>query len=344
MDLRARRVFRLSLATALSLAAAHALGFTFAFVAPLFAFLLAFRPAPPMGGKALLALLLVVALTTGAGLLLVPMLMHYPLTAVLVIALGLYLSFLLTVHLQQPLLGLFLAMGFALISAAGLANFALGQQLIASLLSGIAIAVVCVWIVYPLFPEDPAPPGTPPPAADDGDTVDTLWLSLRGTLIVLPVTLLALNNPSLYLAAILKSVSLSQQASMVEAARAGRELVGSTFLAAAMAMLFWLLLSILPNLWMFTLLTLLFSLFVAARIYGVVPSRYSPSFWLSAMITMLILVGPAVMDINSGKDVYMAAFVRLTLFVAVTLYAWWMMAFLEMLRRRRQPRRGAVPC
>jgi hypothetical protein len=39
-------------------------------------------------------------------------------------------------------------------------------------------------------------------------------------------------------------------------------------------------------------------------------------------VTMLILLGPAVEDSASGKDVYAAFAVRMGLFVAVTLYAW----------------------
>ena len=57
------------------------------------------------------------------------------------------------------------------------------------------------------------------------------WIALRATLIVLPPVLMAFSNPSLYIQTIMKTVLLAQQGSVVSAQAAGRELLGSTFLA-----------------------------------------------------------------------------------------------------------------
>ena len=40
------------------------------------------------------------------------------------------------------------------------------------------------------------------------------------------------------------------------------------------------------------------------------PTRYPASFWLNVATTMLIPLGPAVEDSDSGKDVYAALVVR----------------------------------
>jgi len=334
MNIQARRVFRLALTTAVALTIAYALGGLFAFMAPLFAFLMALKPAPPTGARGLMLVVLVIALTTGSGLLLVPLLMHFPATGLLVVALGLYFGTILTLNLRQAALGLFVALGVTLISATGLYNFTMGRTLVEALISGMVIAIISHWLVYPFFPEDPSGKKSvsPPPAAD---TDTTGWIAIRSTLIVLPVYFMALNNPSLYMAAIMKSVSLGQQASELDAAHAGRELLGSTFLAGIHAMLFWVGLSILPNLWMFFLWTLLFGIYVGGKIYGLLPTGYSASFWVNVMTTLLILIGPAVADVSSGKDVYMASFIRLSLFVVVSLYAWWTLSLLDAWRRRR---------
>jgi hypothetical protein len=339
MDIQARRIFRLSLTMGLALGTAYGLNLVFAFLAPLFAFIMTLRPAPPMKSKALLTVLIMISVTTGVGLLLVPLLLHFPVSAILVVALGLYFAFYLTIYLRQATLGLFITMGFTLISAAGYANFALGQQLIISLISGITIAIICQWLVYPFFPEDELP--RPVAEISDADLQESRWIALRGTLIVLPVYLLALNNPSLYIAAIMKSVSLGQQASKVDAAHAGRELLGSTLLAGWFAMLFWFALSILPNLWMFFLWILLFGIYFGAKLYGVFATRFTPSFWSNVVITMLILVGPAVADTESGKDVYMAFMIRISLFLFVSLYAWWTLSLLDTWRQRRHSRKHA---
>ena len=337
MDIRARRIFRLSLTTALALAIAYAMGGIFAFLAPLFAFILTLKPAPPMGIRGLLAVVIIISLTTGTGLLLVPMLMHYPVSAMLLAALGLYLSAYLTLHLHQAALGMFVALGTSLISTAGLYNFTMGSELVQALAGGMAIAIISQWLVYPFFPEPSGTAGStpdqPPP-----DPRESRWIAMRSTLIVLPVYFMALTNPSLYMAAIMKSISLGQQDSELDARHAGRELLGSTFLAGFYAMAVWVGLSILPNLWMFFLWILLAGIHIGAKIYGALPTRLSPSFWVNVMTTLLILIGPAVADVSSGKDVYMASFVRLGLFIFVSLYAWVTLSMLDAWRHRQMNR------
>jgi hypothetical protein len=154
-------------------------------------------------------------------------------------------------------------------------------------------------------------------------------------IIVMPAYWLVLTNPMAYMAVIMKTVLLSQQSSMVDAKSAGRELLGSTFLAGIFAALFWVLLKISPNLWMFFLWMLLFSLYFSCKIFGLIRSRYPASFWLNVAVTMLILLGPAVEDSANGKDVYAAFFSRMALFILVTFYAWAAVSFLEHLRLRR---------
>jgi len=339
MHIQARRIFRLSGTVALALAAAYALKLPLPFLAPLFALMLTVPPKPPAGLKGLFTLVIVVMLSLGVGLILIPLLQTYPLVGVLLVMLGLYLSFYLTVHKGKALLGTFLTMGFTLISAAGMVDFALATTLIQSLVIGITIAVVCQWLVYPWFPEDPVPgqqAPVPKPSAENSN-----WIALRGTLIVLPVYLLALTDPLAYLATIMKSVSLGQQSSVVSARSAGKELLGSTFLGGFFAILFWAMLGILTNLWMFFLLMLLFGMYFSCKIYQLIKTRYPASYWLNVGMTMLILLGPAVEDSDSGKDVYTAFLVRMGLFVAVTLYAWLAVYILEYLRERRLNRAAA---
>ena len=133
----------------------------------------------------------------------------------------------------------------------------------------------------------------------------------------------------------MKSVSLGQQGSLVSARDAGRELLGSTFLGGCFAILFWFLLGINTNLWMFFLLMLIFGVYFASKIYQISAERYPVSFWQNTAVTMLILLGPAVEDSANGKDVYAAFAVRMGLFVAVTFYAWLAVYSLEYLRKWR---------
>ena len=330
MPLAARRVFRLSLTVALSLAIAYAMQFPLPFLAPIFALLLTAVPAPPLGPKALFGLMLVVLVTLGVGLLLIPLLRYYPVTAVLIVAVGLYLSAYVTINIGKALLGTLLTIGFTLISAAGTVDYRLAVTVIYAILLGIGLAIVCQWIVYPWFPEDSAANKK----AARG-TLQSNWIALRTSLIVLPAYLLVLTNPPMYLPVIMKSVSLGQQASEVSAHQAGRELLGSTFSGGCFAILFWFMLDLVTNLWMFFWWMLLFGVYFASKIYRVFPSRFPAAFWQNVIVTMLILLGSAVQDSAKGKDVYAAFAIRMGLFFMVTLYAWLAIAVLEQLRLRR---------
>jgi hypothetical protein len=341
MPIMARRVFRVSLTMALSLAASYALKLPLPYMAPLFALMLTATPAPPMGLKGLLDLLALIILTLGTGLLLIPVLLNYPLTAVLVVAVGLYLSSYVTVNLGKGLVGTFLTVGFTLISASGTVDHAIALTVIQALFLGVALAIFCQWIVYPWFPENPGAP-VARPAREDAEKSN--WIALRATLIVLPAYLLTLTNPLAYMAIILKSVSLGQQGGEVDVRNAGREILGSTFLGGCFAVAFWFALKLQVNLWMFFLWMLLFGIYFSSKIYRIIPTRFAASFWVNTAVTMLILVGPAVEDSADGKDVYKAFAVRMGLFVAVALYATLAIHVLEQLRRRPARRASRHRC
>jgi hypothetical protein len=241
----------------------------------------------------------------------------------------------------KALFGTFLTIGFTLISAAGTVSFSLATMVIQGLVLGISVAVLCQWLVYPWFPEDPAPAAAKKPTKIITPDQSN-WIALRSTAIVLPVYWLVLTNPAAYMAIVMKAVLLGQQSSMVDVKSAGRELLGSTFMGGVFAVLFWALLGISTNLWMFFLWMLLFCVYFASKIFALISSRFPASFWLNVAMTMLIMLGPAVEDSASGKDVYAAFLSRMGLFIAVTLYAWLAVYFLEYLRSRRSPLKSVV--
>jgi hypothetical protein len=329
-----RRALRFALAAALALAVAYALAFPLPYLAPLFVVFLSAMPGPPPGFKALLGLLLVVVVSLTVGVLLIPLLRHYPASAILIVAAGLYFSMYLTVIRGKRMLGLFLTVGFTLISVAGYLSYALATTLIWSLALGITTAVLCQWLVYPFLPEPVSAPAAPAEAA--ASEAQSNWLALRAALIVMPAYLLALTNPQQYLMTIMKSVALGQEASVVDAKHAGRELLGSTFAGGLLAVLMWWALSLHPSLWMYFLWMAAASLYVGCKLFRVLPTSVAPSFWINTIVTTLILLGPAVEDSANGKDALSAFILRFVTFVGVTLYAWLAIAVLEGWRARRQ--------
>ena len=331
-DPRPQRALRLACGTALSLALSYSLALPLPFIAPMLAVIVLASMNQPLPLKAAIALPLLVMLTSSLGLLLIPLLRHAPLSGVLLVGLGLFVSFRYGQRGGNNLLVTFLVIGLTMISAAGTASFALGLMVIEALAKGLLVAVLMVLISHRLFPEPADAPAAP--AAPRADNIEAGWIALRGTLVVLPAYLLALINPASYMPLIMQSVNIGQQACSVSARHASRELLGSTLLGGLLAILIWSGLSIFAHLWLYFLWTLLFSLLVARNLYGLRVTHMSAGFWLNSLTTMLLLLGQSVEDSASGKDVYTAFALRMGLFLAVTLYA---SAAVYLIDRRRQP-------
>jgi hypothetical protein len=297
---------------------AYGAGMQLAFVAPALAVPLLCKPGPPMPfGKGVVAAFLIAALLA-AGVLIVPLLEHYRFVGLLLTAALLYALFFAGARSASPLT-IFLVMSVTAIPVAGVAEQALAMALAQAIALGIGIGALVSSFSHALFPDEPGaaaarPASATPQAAGRG--------ALQATLIVMPVFVLALTNPVFYLMAIMKTVALSQQAGAVNARSAGQELVGSTLVGALMAVVVWFGLKLLPNLWMLVLWIVAAAFWGGARAFGVKPSAYAPSFWVNALMTMLILLGPGIEDAAVGKDVYAASAARVTVFICVALYAW----------------------
>jgi hypothetical protein len=333
----------LRLASGLGLAVLIAYGFALPmpFVVCVMAVLVLCKPGPPLPLlKGAVAALAFAALVT-AGVVMVPLLEHYAVAGILLTAGVLYGVFLMGLRSGSPVT-MILVIAFALIPVAGVADQALIGMLSLTLAVGIGTGTLVSSVSNALFPDAPGPAnsatGAPAMTAEAAR-----WIALRAVLIVMPVFVLALTNPSLYLAAIMKTVALGQQAGETDARHAGRELVGSTLMGALIAALVWLSLSLLPNLWMLTLWLTAAALWTGSGIFGTRRTAFRPSFWSNTLITALILLGPAIEDSASGKSVLEASTVRTGLFVAVALYAWGTVWLLERWRAAQAPA-AKPPC
>ncbi|KAA0987202.1 DUF2955 domain-containing protein [Pseudomonas sp. ANT_J28] len=331
---RDQRALRLATGTALCLTASFGLGLPIPFMAPVLCLLLLASVNRPLPFKAGLVLALAAMLTTGIGLLLIPVLRYYPISGVLLISVGLFLAFRFGLRGGNTLIMTFLVIGLTMISSAGIAEFDLAAMVIGALVKGLLLAVVVVAVSHGLFPDPPNAPS--PPAAPPLPPEEVSRVALRATLIVLPTFLLALIDPAGYLPIILKAVGLGQQSSTTSARNAGRELLGSTLLAGLLAILFWSALSLFVHLWMFFLWMLLFGLVLARKLYALSPTRFTPGFWLNTLITLIILLGQSVQDSAAGKDVYTAFAIRMGLFILVTLYACLMVHLLDQRQENAQ--------
>ncbi|WP_447749337.1 DUF2955 domain-containing protein [Pseudomonas nicosulfuronedens] len=332
VELRRRRALRLAWGVALCLAASYGIGLPIPFLAPVLAVLLLAMRAQALPLKAAPALAVLVLLSCGIGLLLIPLLRHAPLSGVLLVGVGLYGVFRYTLRGGNGLLANLLVIGLTMIAAAGTSDFTLALSVVEALAKGMLLAVLSTAVAHALFPEPanaPSPPAPPLPSEQDA-----AWIALRAVLIVMPAFLLAMIAPDRFMPLIMKSVSLGQQAGETRARHASRELIGSTLLAGLLAILVWGALSLFVHLWMFFLWVLLFTLWQGRRLYAVVTTRKSPAYWVSCLTTMLILLGQSVQDSAGGQDVYRAFAIRMALFLAVSLYASGMLIWIDGRRAR----------
>ena len=74
MHIQARRIFSLTITPALALVIAYGIPIPLPFIAPLFALFLTAMPGPPLSIKKTLGLIILVMITMGIGLMLIPLL------------------------------------------------------------------------------------------------------------------------------------------------------------------------------------------------------------------------------------------------------------------------------
>ncbi|MGB7550049.1 MAG: DUF2955 domain-containing protein [Chromatiaceae bacterium] len=327
-----KAVLRLTVGLGLAALIAYGLALPLPYLCCLMAVTLLTKPGPPLPlVKGLVVAILLAGLVV-LGVFMVPLLENYPMSGVLLTSVILFALFFLGLRTGNPLTQV-LVITFTLIPVAGVAEQALVTMIATTLAVGLLIGVVVSGMTQTLFPDPPGLASRPaPPVLDPASAT---WIALRGMLVVMPVFVLALTNPSYYLAAIMNTVTLGQQACSADTRSAGRQLVGSTLMAAAIALLVWLGLSLLPNLWMLMLWLMAAALWAGAGIYRIRVTRFPPAFWSSALTTMLILLGPAIEDSANGEGVVGTSLGRIALFVGVALYAWAMVWILE---RWRAPR------
>ena len=327
-----KAVLRLASGLGLAVLLAYGLPMSLSFAVCVMATLVLCRQGPPIPLLKGAFLTAGAGLVVGAGMLMIPLLEHYPLAGVMLTGAILHALFRRGGERIKPGT-MILVIALTAIPVAGVAEQALAAQLAKSFALGIGTGILVSSLAHALFPDPPAPPDAAPPSP--AGTAPDSAKALQATLVILPVFVLALTNPSFYLAAIIKSVGLAQQAGAANAGNAGRQLVGGTLVGAGLAALAWLGLSLRPNLMMLALWVALAALWCGARLFGVTASSQPRSFWLNTLLTMLILLGPAIADSTAGKPVARASAIRLTVMLALALYAWAIVWALERWRAAR---------
>jgi len=317
----ARRILRLALGTSLALFVGQALGTPVGFIAPILTLLILALPLPAPGLKQGLAFLVALFAPMLAGALLLPVLEHARWAGIVLVTLALYFSFYYTARGGSAVLGNFMTIGLTLVVTIGSVNPSLLLVLVSALAWNALLGLVFVWVAHAVLPEHSAAPARPAPGPA-ADASMARRSALRSLLVVLPMALAFLfmsGSPS-YTVVMLKVATMGQQASSDNSRQMGRALLLSTLWGGLAALAAWVLLRAWPSLIFYTLLVALAVLTMGRGIFRGAGMHAAAPIWSYALVTMLAVLGPSVLDGAMSAGAGAAMWSRLGLFALIALY------------------------
>lgn len=327
-EIASRRILRLALGTALSLASSQIVAWPLSFLAPVFTLVLLATPlpAPTLKSSIKLVLALLLPLLLGA-LVLLPFLEHMRPVGVLLVALALFYSFYFTSRGGAAVLGTFMTMGLTLVVTIGSVSIDVLSAVAQGLALGAIFGLLFVSLAHAVLP-DLRPGAQGGKAAVDAPIPSKPGLkearrkALRALIITFPVTFLfLLSSASVsYIAVMIKVAAMGQQASVDSSREMGRSMLESTLWGGLGAIIAWQVLSIWPALLLYTLLIALAGLLFGPRIFQGQGMHPRFSMWSYAYLTLIVVLAPALLDSQGGSAAGAAFYSRLFLFVVIAVY------------------------
>jgi hypothetical protein len=297
------------------------------FIAPIITMFILALPLPALTLASGIKFILVFVGSIYGALLLLPVIVHYQMAGLLLVALALFLSFYFTARGGSAVLGAFATVGITLVAAVGSVSIDAVLGLIGGLNIGIVVGVLFVWVGHALIPDslatpvDVPQPAAPPPAAKP-DNVEARKSAYRSLLIVMPILVwfLLSSASASYLAVMIKVASMGQQASLDHTRVAAKSLLISTLLGGLAAIIAWQVLSIHTSLVVYCLLIGLGGLIFGPRIFQGRGMHPAGATWSYAYLTMIVILAPAVLDGQTGDAASGAFWSRLLMFMGASLY------------------------
>jgi hypothetical protein len=321
----AQRILRLAFGTALALWVSQAVNWGLSFIAPLLLSFLLALPLPAPGFRKSLVFLLALAIPVWCcSWLLLPILYHYPMAGMLALVLACFWSFYYSASGGSKVLGAFLTLGLAVVTAVGSDSADVLLAINWALTVNAAIAMVFLSLAYTLFPDRPIKgPAPARPAAAPPDRSAAIRSAWRSTVIVFPVIVFFLfyDESAAYLVVMIKVSSMGQQVGNDQTRAAGKSLLLSTFWGGVAAWLAWGALSAWPSLMLYVILVALAGLWFGRRIFVGQGMDPAGGMWGYAFLTMLAILAPAVLDSAAGDAAGVRFQDRLYMMAGATLYA-----------------------
>ena len=310
------RVWRLAFGVGLAALLSYALAPDMASIFVLLALFILLPPkAPPALGE-LVKLLFILVLATVWGMALGVLIGWIPALGIGLFLIG--MVFTLRFGLARPDLGIIsmlFTVGQTLIAAVSFRSVELGVAMMLMMIGGFVFAFAVAWLSHVFLMRDAEPQVMPVPPANRDP-----WVSVRAALIMLPPFFAALQD-LFFIPLLIKGAFLAQQVNTDTARQQAVELVLATLIGSLATVLLWQVLSLWPNLIFLSLCLMLAIYLLACPLYGAWRSRFNFLFWQNVLVTMIILIGPAVQDPVFGDDVREKMWIRIGLFLCISLYS-----------------------
>jgi hypothetical protein len=322
-DLASTRTLRLAAGIALALTYSQAVNWPASFITPVLVSLILCLPLPAPTAKFTVSFLLVISGSFLLGLLLLPMLHYQPAAGVLLISLCVFGCFYYGASGGSSAVTTFLLVGATIVPAIGSESVTIAVAFTQGLIVGAIIAFAFIWIAFKLFP-DPivqTPAAAPKPVPPAQSIV--IRNALRSSAVLLPAFywLLVSSETASYAVILVKIATMGQQSSFEDAQAAGRDLIASTLIGGAAAILVWNILQIWPTLVIYGLLFLLCGLVLGPKVFSGDGLAKNGPVWSYGLLTMMVIVAPAAIDSASGDGASTRFADRITMFFLATLYA-----------------------
>jgi len=320
----ARRIFRLALVVTIALFLSQTVNWSVSFITPVLLSMLLAIPLPGLRLKQALVFVLALVIPVWATTwLLLPLLSHQPLVGMLLLIAACFWCFYYSASGGSPILGAFLTMGLAIVAAVGSDSIDAVLAVNKALTLNAIISIGIMWLAFRLIPEkareagQKARPVVEPPSRQA--SIRSAW---RSTVIVLPVIVFFLfyAGSASYLVVMIKVATMGQQAENDKTKAVGKSLLMSTFIGGVGAVIMWNVMSAWPSLIMLVLLVLLSGLIMGRKIFEGEGMAAGADTWSYALLTMLVIIVPAVMDGAFGEAAGAKFFDRIAMLSWATLY------------------------
>ena len=324
-DIASRRILRLALGTALSMGFAQLVNWPLSFIAAVFTMFILAVPLPAPTLKSGMKFVLALVIPAYAGMLLLPFMMHTRWAGVLLVVLSLFGSFYYSARGGSPVLGIFMTLGLTMVVTVGSVSADAMLMVINGIAVGAAAGVAFVVIAHALLPDLPVPKPaaagakSPPPKPTIESARRNAFRSLA-VMMPLVIIFLFISSSTSYLVVMFKVATMGQQANTETSRSMAKEQIESTLWGGLGAIIAFQVMSIWSSLLLFCLLIALACLVYGKRIFKGAGMHPRAGMWSYALMTMIIVLTPAVIDTQGAGDAGAAFYTRLLLFVVIAIY------------------------